>query len=280
MLVATSLTIGDPHSVPSSAIITGAPLSVASELLSTWALALVKTSIALMLLRLLQTKIWKRFLYAIVVVQTVTAVYLTIMHATRCMPLAALWDPMITNKRCWNQEAFRISLTIASVIVIATDVICALIPLTFLRKMSRPVRDRIVIGILLALGLVASAASIAKTVVIQHFGKDEDVDPISNGLAIALWAAVEEQLALIAACIPCLKAPLQRLLVRLNFTSAKETRVVLNELQHIDVGSNGVRTRTMRPNGAFTFAVANQPATTSVEQILYGEPDKESVEEL
>ena len=267
--------MGDVHSMPLSVLVATAPLSVVSELLSTWALALVKTSMAAMLLRFQQTnKGWKRFLYSIVAVQITTAIYLTIMHLTRCIPLNALWNPMITEKRCWNDESFRVSLTVTSAIVIITDVIYSLIPLTFLRNMTRPIRDRIVIGVLLSLGLVATGASIAKTVVVQSFGKEGEVDPVGSGLAIALWAAVEEQLALIAACIPCLKAPFQRVLHRFGILTTKSD-TVNNELRYRGVATKGTRTDTKRQKSTYAVTTSHIRVTASAEEILGPELDVE-----
>jgi len=272
MLVATRPTIDHPRSISLSVLAATAPLGVTSELLSTWALALIKTSIAVMLLRLQQTIVWRRFLYGIIAVQITTAIYLTIMHLTRCIPLNSLWNPLLAEKRCWNDQAFRVSLTITSVIVIVTDVIYALIPLTFLRNMRRPIRDRIVIGVLLSLGLVATGASIAKTMVVQDFGKKDGIDPVGDGLAIALWAAVEEQLALIASCIPCLKAPFQRLMLRFGLLTTRDNTVNY-ELRYDDIIVKDARTGTRRQNGTYIVATSGQRETASTEEILVPAPD-------
>ncbi|KAK0654765.1 hypothetical protein B0T16DRAFT_319129 [Cercophora newfieldiana] len=267
MLTATRPTIDDVRSVPLSDVVATAPLAVASELLSSWALALVKTSIAAMLLRFLQTSNgWKTFLYSIVAVQITTAIFLTIMHLTRCIPLNALWNPMVTEKRCWDDQAFRVSLTVTAVIVIVTDVIYSLMPLAFLRNLRRPVRDRIVIGVLLSLGLVATGASIAKTVAVQSFGKQGKDDPVGDGLAIALWASVEEHLALIAACIPCLKAPFGRVLLRFGFLTTNTNSNT--ERRYGGVTTMGARTGTSRQKHTYAVATSHHGGTASVEEIL------------
>ena len=267
MLVATRPSITGAPFMSIATLLSTAPLSVVSELLSTWALALLKTSIAVMLLRLQRTSGWKKFLYGIIAVQIVTAMYLTVMHTTRCVPLTGLWNPLITEKRCWSDQAFRISLTVTSVIVIVTDVIYALIPLSFLRGMKRPVRDRIVIGVLLSLGLVATAASIAKAITVQGVGKGGNTSPLSQGLAIALWASVEEQLAIIAACIPCLKSLFHRLLFRFGLLTAKESTGNTG----MKYGNNSIRqprSSARRQTSTFAFAFSDHMETASVEEIL------------
>ncbi len=167
-----------------------------------------------MLLRLLQSKFWKRFLSAIIAIQVVMAVFVTIMQTTRCIPLNGLWDPTITDKKCWSFQAFRDTFSFTSAVTILTDIILSLMPSTFILHIRRPLRERLVILFLMGLGIFASAASITKTVIIQSYNDSGD-----TGLRIALWAAVEEQVGIIAACLPCLKSLFHRGLQRLGLVS-------------------------------------------------------------
>ncbi len=186
--------------------------------MSALSVPLIKTSVAIMLFRLLQSKFWKRFLSVIIAIQVVMAVFVTIMHTTRCVPLNGLWDPTITDKKCWGTEAFRNTFSFTSAVTILTDIILSLMPLTFILHIKRPLRERLVILFLMSLGIFASAASIAKTVIIQSYTDSDD-----TGLKIALWAAIEEQTGIIAACLPCLKSLFHRGLRRLGFTSTAAT---------------------------------------------------------
>ncbi len=218
MIVALSPMLGTrPEYLPFSSVNQVAPLSLVAEITSTWSVALLKTSIAVMLLRFQRTQGWARFLYLMIGVQVVTAAFVTIMQSTRCIPIQGLWDPTITDKRCWSEEAFMISLTVASVLVIVTDVVYAAIPLTFLRHIRRSMHDRLIIGFLMSLGLFASAASVVKTVMVQRFNESDDHP--GHGMSIALWASIEAQVGIIAACIPCLRAPFLRLLGRLGIST-------------------------------------------------------------
>ena len=208
-----------PDSVPFSFIFEVAPLTVVAEITTTWSVALLKTSIAVMLLRFQRARGWTWFLYFVMGLQIVTAVYMTIMQSTRCVPMRDLWDPTVPDnlKHCWGVDAFKVSMTVTSVLVILTDVIYATIPLTFIRHIRRSARDRLVIGFLLSLGLFASAASIVKTVMVHRF--DQTNDPAGHGMAIALWASIEAQVGIIAACVPCLRGPFIRLLTRLGIST-------------------------------------------------------------
>lgn len=209
-----------PDFLPFSYLDQLAPLSIVAEVTATWSVALLKTSIALMLLQLQRTRGWSYFLYTIIGVQMLTATFVTVLQTTRCIPMRASWNPTITDKRCWSENAWKASLTVASVLIIVTDVIFALIPVTFLRHIRRSLRDRVIIGILMGLGLFASAASIVKLVMVQRY--DGSGDSAANGLSIALWASIEAQVGIIAASIPCLRVAFQRFLSRIGIITSSE----------------------------------------------------------
>jgi hypothetical protein len=200
-----------------------APLTMVAEVFTSWSVALVKTSIALMLVRLQTSKAWTRFLYGIIGLQLLTALFVTVLQCTRCIPTAAVWNPHIVDKWCWSPEAFKVTMTVASSIVILTDVIFSLIPLTFLHHIRRSVPHRIVIGILMSLGLLASAASVVKTIMVHRF--DVGGDASGNGISIALWASLEAIVGIIAACLPCLRGAFLRLLHRLGIYTEFSSRV-------------------------------------------------------
>jgi hypothetical protein len=189
------------------------PMTLVSQVCNQWATAMVKTSIALMLVRLQQTPGWKWFLYCLIVLQVLVAIFTTVLHTTRCIPIEAVWNMAITSKRCWSEDAFKAAMTVASSLVVATDLIYALMPITFLHHIRRSTLHRALIAMLLSLGLVASAASIVKTVFV-HRGSAED--PAGHGIVVATWASIEVQVAIIAACIPTLRADFFKLLSRLG----------------------------------------------------------------
>jgi len=212
--VSANLAIPAPEYMPFTIIGKNAPLTMTAEVFTSWSVAMVKTSIALMLVRFQQSKAWSRFFHAIIALQILTAVFVTIVQSTRCIPTEAVWNPHIIEKWCWSPDGYKITMTVASSIVIITDVIFALIPLTFLHHIRRSLPHRVIIGLLMSLGLFASAASVVKTIMVHRF--DISGDTAGNGISIALWASLEAIIGIIAACIPCLRAAFLRLLSRLG----------------------------------------------------------------
>jgi hypothetical protein len=95
-----------------------APESVAKALkfsisvwpLSTWSLGLVKTSIALMLLRIKQVSRWRPGLIALIVVVTLASITSTVIALIQCQPLSAYWDLVLMNSgACWAPESLQIA---------------------------------------------------------------------------------------------------------------------------------------------------------------------------
>lgn len=50
------------------------------------------------------------------------------------------------------------------------DVVCALLPLFFIVKINRPLREKVNLFILMALGLLACACGLAKTALVKGIG--------------------------------------------------------------------------------------------------------------
>lgn len=72
------------------------PLIVADGVLWVWALCVIRISVALMLLRLKESRWWKSALWTIIGVQVCMLIVGTTMHLVMCRPLSARWAPTPT----------------------------------------------------------------------------------------------------------------------------------------------------------------------------------------
>jgi hypothetical protein len=183
--------------------------AVIAQPLWAWSMATVKISFALMLLRIEQAHRWRQFLWAMIVVQLIVGFYNTLTILLQCVPLHKAWDLVgAVPGTCWSRRAQSTSTIGVSVINIITDFIFALLPVNFLQKIPRPVRERMVIGILMGLGVFAGIASIIKITVAARFGRTGDM--INESVLIGMWSVIEELVGLIVICVPCLRSPFQR----------------------------------------------------------------------
>jgi hypothetical protein len=185
-----------------------------------WSMVFIKVSFALMLLRIEQAKALRRFLWCMIVLQITLGIYNTLATLLQCMPVHKAWDLVGAVKgTCWSKRAVSISSIVVSVIHIITDFMLALLPISFLRKIQRPVRERVVVGGLMGLGFFAGIASIIKIVAAIEFGREGD--PMNASINIGMWSVIEELVGFIVICIPCLRSPFQRVLQHCGLLSLR-----------------------------------------------------------
>ncbi|KAF2191830.1 hypothetical protein K469DRAFT_654985 [Zopfia rhizophila CBS 207.26] len=186
-----------------------------------WAASMmfIKISIACMLLRIKSTKPWLIFLWSMIGVQVASCIASLVFQLVQCIPLAAIWDPTNhPNAVCTKPETAFISIYVNSAIAITTDLTFAALPITFIRKMQMPMREKIILSCLMGLGVFAATASIVKTTLVKTYGITGDT--LWDSIDLTLWSILEEQMGIIAACIPCLKQPFERVLNRMGLLSS------------------------------------------------------------
>jgi hypothetical protein len=183
--------------------------AIVAQPLWAWSMATIKISFALMLLRIEQTLSWRRFLWAMIILQIVIGIYNTIGILLQCVPIYKAWDLIgSVPGSCWSKEAQSTSTIVISVINILTDFIFAGLPINFLRKIQRPRRERIIVGLLMGLGVFAGISSIIKITAAAQFGRTGDV--LDESINIGMWSVIEELVGFIVICVPSLRSPVQR----------------------------------------------------------------------
>jgi len=171
----------------------------------------IKVSIALTLLRIQKKSLaWRIFLYSIIALQVAYGVLNLFFNTViACRPLSHAWDFTIPPpmRQCVSNEVMRAASNTGSGVNITTDVLLSLAPAVFLRKLNRPLRERIFVCVLMGLGLLASVSSIVKTVFVQRFYDPtypfEDIMPL--GASISTYTILEQFTGILAACIPAMK---------------------------------------------------------------------------
>ncbi|KAK3370520.1 hypothetical protein B0H63DRAFT_440942 [Podospora didyma] len=179
-----------------------------------WALSMtcIKVSVAITLLRLPLDRCWIISLRIIVVVLVAWFIGDTIYVFVKCRPLAASWDFTIVEKQCADIHTDVLVSNIATGLNILTDVLLSLAPMITLWNVRRPLRERVLVCALTGMGLFASLASVLKAVILIAWGNAED--PWAVAMSLASYTVAEQYLAILAACSPSLKGPIQRLLGR------------------------------------------------------------------
>ncbi|KAK1752881.1 hypothetical protein QBC47DRAFT_281985, partial [Echria macrotheca] len=186
---------------------------------SGWAVAFAKLSIACMLFRLRgDSRAWRIFLLAMMILPLGIAAVTSGGLFSACRPLQAMWDYTTPNPVCLPETTISKLILTTALITVATDLILALLPLTFIVHMNKTLREKILLISLMGLGLIASAASICK--IVNVTSKSLTGDALQDGVDVTFWGLLEIQLGIIAACVPCLKRFVERMLHRLGLLSS------------------------------------------------------------
>lgn len=179
-----------------------------------WAMAMIKISLAFMFLRIKRTKAWRIFLYVMIAIQIGAAVFANCAIVLQCRPTEAIWNQDIPNAKCWSLTTAQNTIYFSAALSISTDLTFSILPITFVRKLDRPLWEKAVLCILMGLGVFATAASIFKTTLVRGYGKTSD--SMWDSINLSMWSSIEEQIGIIASCAPCLKPPVERALRRLG----------------------------------------------------------------
>ncbi|KAL1306306.1 hypothetical protein AAFC00_004389 [Neodothiora populina] len=182
-----------------------------------WAICLAKCSVAFMLIRLKRTKGWQAFLYVLIFIQVLSAVAANVAQLKQFNPISAYWDPEVASRpttTSWSPHAIQASAYVNAAVSVASDTIFSLLPISFLRKMNRPLRERIVLGLLMGLGMFATLASVFKITLIYNYRNIKD--PLYDVIDLSVWWQMEENISIIASCIPTLKSPFEKVLRRVG----------------------------------------------------------------
>lgn len=98
------------------------------------------------------------------------------------------------------------------------DLTLALMPIRLIRNLTRPLTEIILIGVLMATGLLATGVLCAKLSTYRTFGQG---DPMQATVGPSMWTKVEELCGIIASCLPSLKEPGEKLLRRIGVLTTR-----------------------------------------------------------
>jgi hypothetical protein len=109
------------ESIPPTKLVPILKYSIASGLLLVWSVTFTKLSVAFMLLRLQQGKIWTWSLLTAIFVLVTTAIVFTCFSLAECNPLSAAWnfvlDPSLMAKCMDPNTSWAAALSISGIYI-------------------------------------------------------------------------------------------------------------------------------------------------------------------
>ncbi|KAI0156828.1 hypothetical protein GGR57DRAFT_511177 [Xylariaceae sp. FL1272] len=165
----------------------------------------IKCSICIALLRINTRQVYKYILFGIMILSTIAAITTNVAVLAWCRPVSATWDKRTGS--CGDPSLITNVSYFISASSITTDWLCAIMPALILWDVQLRFRIKASVGVILALGVVASTATLVRLKYILNYNNPNDY---LNGIAnIAIWSIVESGIGLIAGSMPALR-PLLR----------------------------------------------------------------------
>lgn len=184
-----------------------------------------------MLIQLDISLLWRFLLYIAIFIQIAIPFSLNVAMFARCQPLSAIWEP-VSGAKCWTKKQGDISyyfgigelpvnlLPNTRLVVAkrklgaaaASDITFAVMPGFLIWSLKRPLLERAVIIMLMALGLSATGAVIARAIVTANGSPSGD--RMRKAVLQLILCRLEDSLLIAAACVPFLKRPIGHCLHR------------------------------------------------------------------
>ena len=136
----------------------------------------------------------------------IIAILLTIFE---CTPVKKSWEKQLPGT-CINLQTFFFANAAFNVI---TDILVMVLPIPVIAQLQITRKQRIGLGLIFCVGILATATSIVRMTTLQTGSKSTDITWTTTNSTI--WSGIEINVAIVCACLPILRAPLQAIFPRL-----------------------------------------------------------------
>jgi hypothetical protein len=138
------------------------------------------------------------------------AILVMVLQLTECTPIAFFWNKAIEGGHCRSPDEVRAAIVGTSVVFVFSDFQFSLLPLTFVFKLNRPLKERILVAGIMSLGLLASTIGCLKFIGLDRVRTSPD--PTWAYVTWKVASAAEASIGITAANIPPLKARGEKLI--------------------------------------------------------------------
>ncbi|GME27016.1 hypothetical protein GTA08_BOTSDO09534 [Neofusicoccum parvum] len=165
----------------------------------------VKASICVALIRIALRPIYKRILWALLVVSVISTIVALMVVFTTCKPMACMWDRTIPDCKCGSLENVITLSYVVSAVNIATDWTVAIMPIFVLWDIQLKPRVKVVTCGILGMGVLSSAstATLFRLKTIPYYRNANDY--LYGVAEVAIWSMPEVGLGIIAGSAATLK---------------------------------------------------------------------------
>ncbi|KAI1398504.1 hypothetical protein F4819DRAFT_468438 [Hypoxylon fuscum] len=160
-------------------------------------------SVAILLERLMAPNRWRAIgLYTLTGFQCIIAGISCVLLFVQCKPSEYLWNPVIPAHCFPPGTMSRYSYFVGSLTAF-TDIVLAIVPIASFWNLQLPKKTKVSLCLVMGCTLFAAICAIVKTTYLNEL---EDLDDFTYGTVdLIIWAIVEANVIIIAACIPTLR---------------------------------------------------------------------------
>ncbi|KAL5339068.1 hypothetical protein BJX70DRAFT_398062 [Aspergillus crustosus] len=164
--------------------------------------AAVKVSLIVFIMRLFPTQFVRLSGISIMAFIGAFTLSMTLALTLKCRPFRASWDKSILDAKCWDSQTNFAVLMTQGVIMFVLDVVILALPIRPIWKLQMPVKKRMMILGLFALGFIACIAALVRFSTLAY-AKDE-TNFTSSAATSLIWMEVEFNLALMSGSLSSL----------------------------------------------------------------------------
>ncbi|PLB54861.1 hypothetical protein P170DRAFT_323097, partial [Aspergillus steynii IBT 23096] len=177
-------------------------------------------SISILVSQLLDPNILRtRLLYGMSILQVIFAMISVFVVFLQCSPTQKLWNHSVEG-RCWDPSVFDDFSYWVSAYTTLTDIVLAVVPIGAFWKLQMPFSKKLTVCVMMGLTLLSAIVTIVKATYLHLF--TDKVDPLWNVVPLVLWGLIEQNVVIVAACVPTLR-PFFRRVFRSKDLSASGT---------------------------------------------------------
>ncbi|KAL3711016.1 hypothetical protein TMatcc_004813 [Talaromyces marneffei ATCC 18224] len=206
-------------------------------------------SIAILIHKILDPNKFRTIsLYILTVLQVVFAMISVVLVFVQCKPTGILWDPRLLAEGSCDPDLFNDFTYWVSAYTTLTDIILAVVPVTVFWKLQMRTSTKVAVCIMMSLTLLSAIVTIVKATYLHLF--TDHSDPLYNVVPLVLWGLIEQNVVIIAACVPTLRPFFRRAFASKGSRSGNSDGSHVHSSHGFKLSSNAGHSGFQRPKPA------------------------------
>ncbi|KAJ5754914.1 hypothetical protein N7533_004457 [Penicillium manginii] len=185
-------------------------LNVIAAILYCAATGFTKCSVLIFYLRIFPSRSFHIAVWSIVFIAAGYSLASILANILSCTPVAKAWDLSITSGHCMNRPVFYFA---NAGLGIFTDFATVIVPIPWLRRLQMPSRQKIAVGVILAMGCFVGIVSCIRLVTLYKLLKSPDLTWVTTDAL--MWCTIELNLGIFGGCITAIRPFIRRYFPRL-----------------------------------------------------------------